>query len=498
MGVQVLVRNNVYSFTSAHCILAFPDGCFWFESNGFKNWTIQNNTLEGCGGGADIFVAACAPNWGPDGLPTSDGNPITVGQPFADGAIVDNRFVQSNNVHSAVQLYGFDGLTITNNQIIAPAAELHAKPSLSTDKHVGLCSGLCSSFDNFDITSTRAMLGGWVVDTALGSNSSSTVIFKVDGAVVATAVANSSRPDLVGPVCLTPNHGFDVKMPPPVLATLLQGNHTLAVYAHRGDGSLSELYGSPKCANKFRRACGAPLDCACGAPLPPRLYISNSIRCSADGNVCDGARCTFDASGCLKTDDGQAAAQTDNDSSASTAAAPRWKQDVFTISEWVPPLGGAGPNCEHEADARYSEFANANFTVLLGDLNCNETTCYCSTGKELCCGKTGVAVQMKLCEKHGLKCVPGRGRVIERIDPAATSSPAFWGFDIKDEPNAREFPMLRNVSDQVAALYPGHLRFINLLPNYASPAQYNASTYSGYVDAFVSQVDPDVICMDRE
>ena len=197
---------------------------------------------------------------------------------------------------------------------------------------------------------------------------------------------------------------------------------------------------------------------------------------------------------------GQAAAKTDDDNSASAAAVPRWKQDVFAISEWQPPFVGAGPNWEHEADVRYQEFANANFTVLLGGLNRNETTCYCSTGKELCCGKTGVAVQMKLCEKHGLKCVPGPkegGGLIQRIDPAATSSKAWWGFDMSDEPNVKEFPMLRNVSDQVAALYPGHLRFINLLPNYATPAQYNASTYSDYVDAFVSQVDPDVISMDH-
>lgn len=196
---------------------------------------------------------------------------------------------------------------------------------------------------------------------------------------------------------------------------------------------------------------------------------------------------------------GQVAAKTDDDSSA-LAAPARWKQDVFAISEWQPPFVSAGPDWEHEADVRYSEFANANFTVLLGGLNQNETTCYCSTGKELCCGKTSVAVQMKLCEKHGLKCVPGPkegGGVIERIDPTATSSKAWWGFDIKDEPSAREFPMLKNVSDQVAVLYPGHLRFINLLPNYANPAQYNASDYVEYVDTFVREVQPDVLCMDH-
>ena len=35
---NVVVKNNTYNSTSMHCILAFPDGCYWFESNGFKNW----------------------------------------------------------------------------------------------------------------------------------------------------------------------------------------------------------------------------------------------------------------------------------------------------------------------------------------------------------------------------------------------------------------------------------------------------------------------------
>lgn len=109
--------------------------------------------------------------------------------------------------------------------------------------------------------------------------------------------------------------------------------------------------------------------------------------------------------------------------------------------------------------------------------------------------------------KHGLKCFPGyrcnpKGGpsarpLVEKIDPAATSSPAFWGFDVKDEPNTNEFPALRDVSDQIASLYPGRLRFINLLPNYATSAQYNATNYTAYVKQFVEQVKPDVLCMDH-
>lgn len=126
---NVVVKDSVYNSTSDHCILAFPDGCYWsdlcsvssvlffkkktrlslhltrfwvgthmnvspvrdrFESNGFSNWSILNNTLIGCGAEstqADIFVAACAPIYN-NGLPTQNGNPITSGQPFANGRVI--------------------------------------------------------------------------------------------------------------------------------------------------------------------------------------------------------------------------------------------------------------------------------------------------------------------------------------------------------------------------------------------------------------------------
>eukprot|EP01052_Picozoa_sp_SAG31_P061866 SAG31_NODE_20911_length_562_cov_1.386609_1_plen_57_part_10 len=47
----------------------------------------------------------------------------------------------------------------------------------------------------------------------------------------------------------------------------------------------------------------------------------------------------------------------------------RWKQDVFMISEWQAPYVHSGPNWQSDAEMRYKEFADANFTVMLGGLN---------------------------------------------------------------------------------------------------------------------------------
>ena len=59
------------------------------------------------------------------------------------------------------------------------------------------------------------------------------------------------------------------------------------------------------------------------------------------------------------------------------------------------------------------------------------------------------------------------------------------------------------MSRQVAAAYHDKplLRFVNLLPNYAEPKQWNEVNYTTYVDKFVSDMaaadaGPDVLCAD--
>ena len=98
---------------------------------------------------------------------------------------------------------------------------------------------------------------------------------------------------------------------------LLSGNHTVAAFAWRQgafgiycwiyfrvafgskirmfctDGSMAELNMNkkPYCVNAERRSCHFPADCTCGAALPSRMLISNSVRCQFETNVCDGKPC---------------------------------------------------------------------------------------------------------------------------------------------------------------------------------------------------------------
>ena len=76
-------------------------------------------------------------------------------------------------------------------------------------------------------------------------------------------------------------------------------------------------------------------------------------------------------------------------------------------------------------------------------------------------------------------------------------SPACWGYRIKDEPSAADFPELRKRVDELRAARPGKLGYINLFPNYASPEQLGAADYEEHVRRFIDEVGVEVLSMDH-
>lgn len=153
----------------------------------------------------------------------------------------------------------------------------------------------------------------------------------------------------------------------------------------------------------------------------------------------------------------------------------RFIQDRFAIGFWVdPPL-------DDRAEERYREIAEAHFTLVLGGFSANTPE--------------KAEQQLALCEKYGLKNLVTLPHI-----PAAErpDGPACWGYGLRDEPNASEFPKMRELVDEVRAARPGKLGYINLFPSYASPwGQLGTETYEEYVQRFVDEVDPDVLCMDH-
>jgi len=155
-------------------------------------------------------------------------------------------------------------------------------------------------------------------------------------------------------------------------------------------------------------------------------------------------------------------------------AAESFVQDRFAIGLWVdPPL-------DANADARYRELAEANFTLVIGGFG--------GTGIEK------VSQQMALCEKYDLRLIAPSHAIAPEDLP---DGPAIWGYALRDEPSAADFPELRTKADAIRAVRPGKLTYINLFPNYASEKQLGTSTYDEHVRLFVETLQPSVLSMDH-
>ena len=157
-----------------------------------------------------------------------------------------------------------------------------------------------------------------------------------------------------------------------------------------------------------------------------------------------------------------------------SAEMERFIQDRFTIGLWVdPPMGD-------DADLRYKEIADANFTMVLGGFGARTPET--------------VRKQIELCERHDLKAVVSRAGLAPDQLP---ESPAVWGYMIRDEPSARDFPDLRKMVEEIRAARPGRLSYINLFPNYANEKQLGTKTYDEHVKRFVDEVGVHVLSMDH-
>ena len=248
-------------------------------------------------------MQASAPRW-ENGLPvtTSSGVPITDShsQPFAAITIRDCVFKQANSAHRAVEIYGSVGVMIAGSrvEVLAPAeVEEHKQRRLAAVAVEGSISG---SFDGFSYLSASLFkVHGWVVDRSFDDDTHSSAIdIYIDGSKVFSAVADFPRPDLVPGLTNHSKKGFETTLPEDVGKLVASGNHTIMVEVQRKaplpPWQIHQNGKSPYvCINKLRRECTFPQDCTCGAALPPRIFISNSLNCTQQNNLCDGGKpCT--------------------------------------------------------------------------------------------------------------------------------------------------------------------------------------------------------------
>jgi hypothetical protein len=175
-------------------------------------------------------------------------------------------------------------------------------------------------------------------------------------------------------------------------------------------------------------------------------------------------------------------------------AANRVAPEQFLISFWC------GPPPEETTLARYQEIADAGFNVVLPPCRGPITPAF---NQRL----------LQLCALTGLKAIVSDPRLVaaQAASPASVDvgaaldgvvrdyagSPALLGYYLKDEPAAAEFPTLAALSRGLRARDPWRLPYINLFPNYATPAQLGTPTYPSYLDVFVRAVHPGLLSFDH-
>lgn len=129
------------------------------------------------------------------------------------------------------------------------------------------------------------------------------------------------------------------------------------------------------------------------------------------------------------------------------------------------------------------------------------------------------AEDLDLCHRFGLKAIVRDARAreydwrdldAERLEANLRSlvaevgdHPALYGYFLKDEPNAQDFPGLAAAVDMLARLAPGKLAYINLYPDYATinnpdrVGQLGTDSYQEYLDRFAQTVATPVISYDN-
>ncbi|MHB9034916.1 MAG: hypothetical protein ACYC6L_17945, partial [Anaerolineae bacterium] len=92
--------------------------------------------------------------------------------------------------------------------------------------------------------------------------------------------------------------------------------------------------------------------------------------------------------------------------------------------------------------------------------------------------------------------------MLARWTEGTRDDPIVYGYFIKDEPGARDFPGLARAVEALARFAPGKIAYINLFPNYATLgasdlSQLHTESFDEYVDRFCTEVKPPFISYDN-
>lgn len=113
------------------------------------------------------------------------------------------------------------------------------------------------------------------------------------------------------------------------------------------------------------------------------------------------------------------------------------------------------------------------------------------------CGLRGIVYEKRLLEL----CRSGEIEVAEEVVRTVLRDyeefeDVIVGWEIFDEPNTSQYPILAKVTELIRKYGPGQETVINLFPNYASTEILMAESYKKYVEDFILETKPDFVSYD--
>ncbi|HTN09187.1 beta-galactosidase [Agriterribacter sp.] len=150
----------------------------------------------------------------------------------------------------------------------------------------------------------------------------------------------------------------------------------------------------------------------------------------------------------------------------------------------IPIFAWGGVPPEETSAARYEEMKNAGITISLT----RSTTI------------DSMAMMLDMAEQAGVQLIVRCPEL--QTNPESTvrrfmNHPATGGYYLTDEPSALAFEALGLWANRIRAIDSQHFCYLNLLPNYAVPAQLGTASYQQHVRAFMNSVPVPFLSFDH-
>ena len=166
---------------------------------------------------------------------------------------------------------------------------------------------------------------------------------------------------------------------------------------------------------------------------------------------------------------------------------PVWETMSFPIAGWIS-FGEEDLDLSH-----FQELADAGFTITSAHyedaaLNLKAMDLAQQVGVKV------AVVDMRIQPDEPVD--DEARRKIEMVAADYKDHPAYFGFLVRDEPNAGVFKFMADIKKHYLSHDPVHLAFANLLPDYASSEQLGTPTYQEHVDTFMRIYQPRILSYD--